>query len=121
MIWSAVTKCRRLGLRRPWTHERIARLGFLVGLGWGAERISCDPLIASTPNNVYRRAQSLGLSFRAARVMSLELPPEAHLRFGGAASRRGLTPEALARRLLHEIASDPNLVENILDDAEVAA
>src|SRR5919197_2630100 len=55
-----------------WTGERIARLGFLLGLGWDAKRIAEDPIIASTPNNVHRQAQRVGLAFRAAvAAMSL--------------------------------------------------
>ena len=49
-----------------WTGERIARLGFLLGLGWDAKRIAEDPIIASTPNNVHRQVQRFGLGFRAA-------------------------------------------------------
>ena len=35
--------------RTRWTAERIARLGFLIGLHWDAKRVADDPLIASTP------------------------------------------------------------------------
>jgi hypothetical protein len=49
-----------------WTGERIARLGFLLGLGWDAKRVAEDLIIASTPNNVHRQAQRFGLGFRAA-------------------------------------------------------
>jgi hypothetical protein len=37
-----------------WTGERIAR-GFFLGLGWDAKRVAEDPIIASTPNNVFRQ------------------------------------------------------------------
>ncbi len=50
--------------KTSWTSERVARLGFLVGQGFGARRIAEDPLIASTPNNVHRQAQRFGLAFR---------------------------------------------------------
>ena len=46
-----------------WTGERIARLGFLLGLGWDAKRIAEDPIISSTPNNVHRQAQSSASPF----------------------------------------------------------
>ena len=97
-----------------WTGDRIARLGFLLGLGWDARRIAEDPIIASTPNNVHRQAQRFGLAFRAAAAaMSLRLPPEATRHFDLAA---GLTRESMIRVLLMEVATDPNLLENILDD-----
>ncbi len=35
--------------KTSWTTERVARLGFLVGQGFGAKRIAEDPFIASTP------------------------------------------------------------------------
>jgi Ribbon-helix-helix protein, copG family len=100
-----------------WTGERIARLGFLLGLGWDAKRIAEDPIIASTQNNVHRQAQRFGLAFRAAAAaMSLRLPPDAASRFDRAAEKRGLTREAIIRLLLLEVADDPNLIDNILDD-----
>jgi hypothetical protein len=100
-----------------WTGERIGRLGFLLGLGWDAKRVAEDPIIASTPNNVHRQAQRFGLAFRAAAAaMSLHLPPDATNHFEAAASKRGLTRDAMIRKLLLEVAADPNLLDNILDD-----
>ncbi|HUZ90621.1 MAG TPA: hypothetical protein VMU78_01770 [Methylocella sp.] len=100
-----------------WTGERIARLGFLLGLGWDAKRIAEDPIIASTPNNVHRQAQRFGLAFRAAAAaMSLRLPADATSRFEEAAAKRSLTREAMVKLLLLEVASDPHLIDNILDD-----
>lgn len=100
-----------------WTGERIARLGFLLGLGWDAKKIAEDPIISSTPNNVHRQAQRFGLAFRAAAAaMSLRLPSEAASRFEAAAAKRSLTREAMIKLLLLEVASDPHLIDNILDD-----
>lgn len=100
-----------------WTGERIARLGFLLGLGWDARRIAEDPLIASTPNNVHRQAQRFGLAFRAAAAaLALRLPPEAARLFDDAAARRSITRDAVIRLLLLVVAADPALIDNILDD-----
>jgi hypothetical protein len=73
-------------------------------------------LIASTPNNVHRQAQRFGLAFRDAMATALRLPPEAAARSDAAATKRGLTREALIRHLLLVAADEPNLVDNILDD-----
>jgi len=103
--------------RTHWTGERIARLGFLLGLGWEPKRVAEDPIIASTINNVHQQAQRFGLAFRAAAAaLSVQLPPDATSHFEAAAVRRGLTYEAMIRKLLLEIAADPNLLDNILDD-----
>ncbi|MGH6847487.1 MAG: hypothetical protein ACREC0_08625 [Methylocella sp.] len=102
--------------RAHWTGERIARLGLLLGLGWDVNRVAEDPIIASTPNNVHRQAMRFGLAFRAAAAMSFPLPPEAVNYFEEAAFRRGLTRDAIIRLLLLEVAADPNLLDNILDD-----
>src|SRR6516162_6865006 len=103
--------------RSRWTGERIARLGFLLGLGWDAKRIAEDPIVASTPNNVHRQAQRFGLAFRAAAAaMSLRLPTDTVSHLDQAAVKRGITREAMIRLLLLEIAADPNLIDNILDD-----
>lgn len=104
--------------RSRWTGERAARLGFLMGLGWDSERIAQDPIIASTPNNVHQRAMEFGLTFRAVAAMSWPLPLEAAIPFEAAAVKRGITREALIRLLLLEIASDPSLLDNILDDQQ---
>ena len=100
-----------------WTGERIARLGTLLGLGWDAKRIALDPIIASTQNNVHRQAQRFGLAFRAAAAeMPVRLTHDAARHYDEAAAKRGVTREAMIRLLLVEVASDPNLLENILDD-----
>jgi len=103
--------------RAHWTGERIGRLGFLLGLGWDAKRVAEDPIIASTQNNVHRQAQRFGLGFRAAAAaLSLQLPPDAISHFEAAAAKRGLTRDAMIHNLLLEVAADPNLLDNILDD-----
>ncbi len=45
-----------------WTAERVARLGFLIGLGWDAKRVSEDPVISSTSNNVHRQGAAFSVS-----------------------------------------------------------
>jgi hypothetical protein len=110
------------GTRLRWTGERIARLGFLIGLGWDAKRVAEDPIIASTPNNVHRQAQRFGLSFRSASTaISLQSSPETTRYFEQSAFIRGVSYDALIQRLLREIASDPPLLDNILDDDGGAA
>ncbi len=100
-----------------WTGDRIARLGFLLGMGWDARRIAEDPLIASTPNNVHRQAQRFGLAFRAAAAaLAFRLPPDATQLYDAAAAKRSLTREAMIKLVLLVIAADPNLLNNILDD-----
>lgn len=100
-----------------WTGERIARLGFLLGLGWDAKRIAEDPIIASTPNNVHRQAQRFGLAFRAAAAaVGLRLPQDAAHLYDAAAAKRSLTREAMIRLLVLTVAEDPILLDNILDD-----
>ena len=98
-----------------WTGERIARLGFLVGLGWDSKRIAADPIIKSAQNNVYRQVHRFGLSFLAADMMS---PLIKSVHFELAAAKRGLTQEALGRLLLVQIAAEPTLIDNILDDGK---
>lgn len=99
-----------------WNSKRIARLGLLVGLGWDARRISEDPIIDSTPNTVHQRIHKLELSMREGQ--SFEMTMEAQRRFDTAASKRGLTRDALVKRLVHELANDPCLLNNVLDDQE---
>lgn len=97
-----------------WSHDRIARLGFLLGRGWDVNRIAADPLVASTAKSVYRHAQRFGLAFRD--TTALRLPDEAADRVDKAAVRRGLNRDGLIRLLVIAAASDPVLIDNILDD-----
>ncbi len=104
-------------VKTRWTGDRIARLGFLLGLGWDARRIAEDPLINSTPNNVHRQAIRFGLAFRAAAAaLAVRLPPEAAQLYDAAAAKRRLSRDAMIKLLLLVVAADPHLLENILDD-----
>ena len=99
---------------RPWTRDRVARLGFLIGLGLDAEGIAHDPAVDSSPGNVRRQANRFGLTLREADER--RLPPEICARLDAAARRRGLGREALIRALVLAAGSDPSLLDNILDD-----
>lgn len=101
-------------LATRWTRQRIARLGFLVGLGWDARTIAADPLVTSTAPGVHRQALRFGLAFREAA--NLRLPAATLGRFEAAAAARGLSRDALIRALLITAGSDPSLIDNILDD-----
>jgi hypothetical protein len=54
--------------------------------------------------------------FARRQRMSLRLPPDANTQFEAAAEKRGLTREAMIKLLLLEVASEPYLIDNILDD-----
>jgi hypothetical protein len=96
----------RAGIK--WTDERLARLGFLIGLGWFGDKVAAD--FGTTSENVYRQAKRFGLSFREAAW----LRERDHFR--KAAEKRGITLDELLMRLLAEIEADPVLIDNILDD-----
>ncbi|CAM6055346.1 unnamed protein product [Sphagnum tenellum] len=103
-------------LKTRWTGERIARLGFLLGMGWDAKRIANDPLIRTTSNNVHRQAQRFGLAFRAANSDKFKLSSKQLEVFDKAAEKRGLTRECLITLLVKTVAGEQDLLENILDD-----
>ena len=106
---SAIVKSRP---RQAWTYERAARLGFLIGLGWTAKRIAADPLIRSTPNNVYRQANRLGLAMSDAPQghVAIRLPLATSGAYDRAAARAGITREALVRRVVI-IAAEHHLLD----------
>ncbi len=99
-----------------WTSERIARLGFLIGLGWDSDHISKDPIIKTTAHNVHRQADRFGLRFREVPRSPLQLPPKIAAEYDKAAAKRGITREMLIRMLLIVAGEDTALIENILDD-----
>ncbi len=100
--------------QRPWTRDRVARLGFLVGLGLDSEEVARDPAVATSPGNVRRQANRFGLALRDAA--GRRLPPEIGQRLDEAAARRGLSRERLIRSLVIAAGSDAALIDNILDD-----
>ncbi len=104
-------------VKSRWTGERIARLGFLIGRGWDAKRISVDPLIKATPNNVHRQAQRFGLAFReAGEGTPVKLSGEVGLKLDAAASSRGMTREKFLQSFLQIATSEESLIDNIMDD-----
>lgn len=100
--------------QRAWTRDRIARLGFLVGLGLDVEGIASDPAVDTTPGNVRRQVNRFGLALRDAA--DRRLPPEIGQRLSAAARRRGLSREDLIRTLVLVVGADSTLIDNILDD-----
>jgi len=96
------------------TYQRMARLGFLIGVGWDAKSIAEDPIIACTRSNVLRMARKYGL-FDSLTLGSLHDSRFSDV-FRKAADKRGLSRYDLIRRILTEIAEEPYLLENILDD-----
>lgn len=99
---------------RSWSGSRLARLGFLVGLGWDSRDVADDSLIASTPATVRAQARRFGLTFRAAS--GFRLPYAILSRYDAAATRRGLSRDELLHLILINAGSDDALIDNILDD-----
>jgi hypothetical protein len=108
--------------QREWTERRVARLGFLVGLGWDGWEIANDkelfPDIAASKTNLYRQAGRFGLSFhKAAQLLKETKMSEITTKpFDAAAIARGIPRSELIRRLMLEISCEPVLIDNILDD-----
>ena len=86
-----------------WNQTRVFRLGFLVGVGWGAQRIAKDPLINSHTGNVHRQVTRFGGHFRDADGMGVTLTAEAANYFDKAAFKRGISREKLIQVLLLEM------------------
>ncbi len=95
--------------RQAWTGERIARLGFLAGLGWTAKKIADDPLIRSTSNNVYRQAARFGiaLSDGPQGQISVRLPIANMAVVDRAAATAGITRDAYVRRWMIAATAEP--------------
>ena len=95
--------------RQRWTGERIARLGFLAGLGWTAKKIADDPLIRSTPNNVYRQAHRFGiaLSDGPQGQVRVRLPMANMAVVDRAAVAAGITCDAYVRRWMVAATVEP--------------
>ena len=100
---------------RAWTQERIARLGFLVGVGRTADEIGADPIIRSTPNNIYRQTQRFGLSLKGPHDYFAN-HKDAKAAFDAAAQRRGMTRDELVKQIVLILGKEPALIDNILDD-----
>ena len=89
----------------------------MIGCRSKCPAVLCYGKYDITQNNVHRQAQRFGLGFRAAAAaIALQLPPDATSHFEAAAFKRGLTCDAMIHNLLLEVAADPSLLDNILDD-----
>src|ERR1700752_4432858 len=100
-----------------WTNERVALLGFLVGLGWDSCQISKHPSINTTPNNVHRQVQRCGLSFRnACRLNKEDLKVQENIWafYASAAKDHGVSPESVILGLLIICAKNPTIFDNVM-------
>jgi hypothetical protein len=104
--------------RSRWTGERIARLGFLIGLGLDAKSVAADPIISSTDGNVHRQVKRFGLNFRSAKDLLIfhNIPQECINNFDNAAKKRRMTTGELLHEIIKIITIEPYLLDNILDD-----
>ena len=100
--------------RSTWSGARLARFGFLVGLGWDSRAIAEDPQIGSTPTNVRVQARRFGLTLRGAT--GFRLPYSVLGRYEAAAARRGLSRDDLLHLILINAGAEDALIDNILDD-----
>ena len=97
-----------------WSAPRLARLGYLVGIGWDAARIAADPIVRSSAGEVHRMTNDLGLRFRRPVEGSpLNLDGKRMAYFDASARPRRLPTEALLRKLGEAIA-DERLVDQLL-------
>ena len=100
-----------------WSEQRVARLGYLVGIGWDASRIAADPVVRSTAAEVHRLANRLGLRFRrTVDGAPLNLDGQRMAYFDREARPRRLPTEALLRKLGEAIA-DERMVDQLLGPA----
>lgn len=98
-----------------WTNDRIARLGYLCGIGWDTEATAIS--IGTSPGNIRRQASLCGLSFRSRdALLIIEVPKQEHSFFSNAARKRNITRDELIAHMLNIIATDKNLLDNIMDD-----
>ncbi len=109
----SVTACPK---PKAWSNRRIARLGFLLGLGRDAKQIARDTIVNSTPGAVHKQTAELNLCFR----LPVEGAPlnlsAAHMAYYDAeAKKRGLHTEHLLRQTLEIIAADRYLLGAIFE------
>ena len=98
-----------LGL--AWRKERIARLGFLVGRDKSADEIATE--LETSSSSVCQQADRLGLLFRdVPNEIAVTLSPRA----GKVLWVRNCTAAELVKRILEICATEPHLLENILDE-----
>ncbi len=93
--------------RIGWTGERIARLAYLVGIGKSANEISFDPLVAATPNAIYKIMSRLNLRFRdVPHSVLIRLNPVDYAALDAEADRRRMTPDGVADRVVKHCIRD---------------
>ena len=102
-----------------WSERRVARLGFLVGLGWDAARIARDPTVRCETGEVHRQVAALGLTMReTVSGTPYNLDGKRMAFFEASARRRRLPTEALLRKILEGV-DEERAIDLILDPALV--
>lgn len=101
-----------------WPPTRIARIGFLLGLGMSPAQIAADSFVRSTEARVRAAMLRWGLRHdgRHDGVVCIGLSHNDREAWEAEAIARGVTVSGMLRRVAGILAKDRTLFKNIIDD-----
>lgn len=110
--------------RDGWPPKRLARFGYLVGIGMGSLEIAEE--LGLSQERVWKAAERMGLKLHPKREGTVEahvsVPFKVREHIDKCAKARGLGRSEFLRLLLHSIAEDgTDFIDNLIDDDVYAA
>jgi len=103
---------------RRWPLRRLMRAAYLLGSGADYAEVAEDEFIKSSAYSVRRNLNRWGIRIRDGRRENMRFDVSSSTlatldQFGG---KRGVMPDEIARRVMEILGSDPELLQNVLDD-----
>lgn len=104
-------------MRRHWSKQKCARLGWLHGRGLAPAAIAVDMILNTTEETVRRRIVALGLPTAAPvrTVVTFSVARQVYETIEIAAVVRGVSVDQLLRKITEILGEEPTLVTNILE------
>jgi hypothetical protein len=101
---------------RPWKAPRLARAAFLAGMGCSMAEIAVDLGVKSQPRMVEHRLKEVGIAPPDGRRMAIVRLPDDMAPIVSAAQAHNLKPLDLISKIIAIVATEPGLIDRILDN-----
>jgi hypothetical protein len=105
-------------MRRHWSKQRCARLGWLHGRGLAPAAIAADMILNTTEEVIRRRIVAMGLPTPPIQrlIVTSAFRPKAYEAIEAAAAVRGVNPSELISKMVDVMGDHPSLIDNILEE-----
>lgn len=104
-------------MRRHWSKQKCARLGWLHGRGLAPDAIAADMILNTSEETVRRRLVAMGLPTAppARTVVTFSVARPVYETIEAAATVRGVSVDQLLRKITEILGEESSLISNILE------